>query len=217
MVFCPVVAVVMLESRMARCVHCEEEVAWLATRISSITTATTGQKTIGSETQSDLLMMGIKTPETCWGIIKSLIVASSWSRLHLRNKTGLDTKEVLSCYFDFAWSWLDLKAILREGRRLLHREIWGSQSDAAEDTSLLRCDAVSTGRWYGPFRRTLVFSSIVWSKFKEFMWITYVLWFYRWVSARGCKKLKTSCRMRQGCGRVKLVWVARRCSLVVET
>jgi len=24
-----------------------------------------GQKTIGSETQSDLLMMGVKTPETC--------------------------------------------------------------------------------------------------------------------------------------------------------
>jgi hypothetical protein len=30
-----------------------------------ITTATTGQKTIGSETQSDLLMMGVKTPKTC--------------------------------------------------------------------------------------------------------------------------------------------------------
>ena len=26
---------------------------------------TTGQKTIGSETQSDLLMMGVKTPEIC--------------------------------------------------------------------------------------------------------------------------------------------------------
>ena len=37
----------------------------LATRLSGITTATTGQKTIGSETQSDLLMMGVKTPETC--------------------------------------------------------------------------------------------------------------------------------------------------------
>jgi hypothetical protein len=52
MVFCPVVFVVMLESRVARCVHCEEE-------------ATTGQKNIGCVTQSDLLMMGIKTPETC--------------------------------------------------------------------------------------------------------------------------------------------------------
>ena len=31
----------------------------------NITTATTEQKTIGSETQSDLLMMGVKTPETC--------------------------------------------------------------------------------------------------------------------------------------------------------
>jgi hypothetical protein len=38
---CPVVAVVMLESRVA------------------------GQTTIGSGTQSDLLMIGIKMPETC--------------------------------------------------------------------------------------------------------------------------------------------------------
>jgi len=30
-----------------------------------ITTATTEQTTIGSGTQSDLLMMGIKMPETC--------------------------------------------------------------------------------------------------------------------------------------------------------
>ena len=37
----------------------------LATRLSSITTATTGQTTIGSGTQSDLLMMGVKIPETC--------------------------------------------------------------------------------------------------------------------------------------------------------
>jgi len=36
-----------------------------ATRLSNITTATTGQKTIGNVTQSDLLMMGVKTPETC--------------------------------------------------------------------------------------------------------------------------------------------------------
>jgi len=40
-----------------------------ASRLSNITTATTGQKTIGSEMQSDLLMMGVKTPETCWGTI----------------------------------------------------------------------------------------------------------------------------------------------------
>jgi len=57
MVFCPVVAVVMLESRVARCMHCEEEVA--------TATATTAQKTTGSVTQSDLLMMGIKMPKTC--------------------------------------------------------------------------------------------------------------------------------------------------------
>ena len=74
-VVCPVVAVVMLESRVARCVHCVENVAsqatfstqctHLATRFSSITTAATGQTTIGSGTQSDLLIMGIKMLETC--------------------------------------------------------------------------------------------------------------------------------------------------------
>jgi len=41
----------------------------LANRLSSITTATTGQTTVGSATQSDLLMMGIKMPETCWDAI----------------------------------------------------------------------------------------------------------------------------------------------------
>jgi len=60
---------------VARCVHCVENVAsqatfstqctHLATRFSSITTATTGQTTIGSGTQSDLLIMGIKMLETC--------------------------------------------------------------------------------------------------------------------------------------------------------
>ena len=35
----------------------------------SITTATTGQTTIGSGTQSDILMMCIKMPETCWDTI----------------------------------------------------------------------------------------------------------------------------------------------------
>jgi len=74
-VVCPVVAVVILESRVARCVHCVENVACqatfstqcthLPTRLSSITTATTGQTTIGSGKQYDLLMMGIKMPETC--------------------------------------------------------------------------------------------------------------------------------------------------------
>jgi len=34
--------------------------------LSGITTATKGQTTIGSGTQLDLLMMGIKMPETCW-------------------------------------------------------------------------------------------------------------------------------------------------------
>jgi len=62
---------------VASCVHCVENVAshsqatfstqctQLATQLSSITTATTGQKTIGSGKQSDLPMMRIKMPETC--------------------------------------------------------------------------------------------------------------------------------------------------------
>jgi len=41
----------------------------LANRLSSITTATTGQTTTGRGTQSDPLMMGTKTPETCWDTI----------------------------------------------------------------------------------------------------------------------------------------------------
>jgi len=63
---------VMLESWVARCVHCVENVACqatfstrctnLATRLSNITTATTGQITTDSGTQSHLLMMGIKIP-----------------------------------------------------------------------------------------------------------------------------------------------------------
>ena len=61
MVFCPVVAVVVLESRMASCVH-STQCTRLAIRLSN---TTTGQKTTGSETRSDLLMMGVKTPETC--------------------------------------------------------------------------------------------------------------------------------------------------------
>ena len=43
---------------ISQCTH-------LANRLSSITTATTGQTAIGSGTQSDLLMVGIKMPETC--------------------------------------------------------------------------------------------------------------------------------------------------------
>jgi len=60
-VVCPVVALVMLESQAAFSTQCTH----LATRLSSITTATTGQTTIGSGTQSNLLMMGIKMTETC--------------------------------------------------------------------------------------------------------------------------------------------------------
>ena len=91
-VVCPVVAVVMLDSWVARCMHysagesggklcalCGEccltqatfstQCTHPSTQLSSITTATTGQTTIGSGTQSDLLMMGIKMPETCWDTI----------------------------------------------------------------------------------------------------------------------------------------------------
>ena len=74
-VVCPVIVVEMLESRVVSCVHCVENVVCqatfsthcthLATQLSSITTATTGQITIGSGMQSDFLTMGIKMPETC--------------------------------------------------------------------------------------------------------------------------------------------------------
>jgi len=41
----------------------------LASLLPNITTVATGQKTIDSETQSDLLMMGVKRPETFAGTI----------------------------------------------------------------------------------------------------------------------------------------------------
>jgi hypothetical protein len=41
----------------------------LTTRLSSIITTITGQETIGSKRQSDLLTMGVNTPETCGGLI----------------------------------------------------------------------------------------------------------------------------------------------------
>jgi len=47
----------LLATSPSQCTH-------LATRPSGITTATAGQETTGSETRSDLLMMGVKTPET---------------------------------------------------------------------------------------------------------------------------------------------------------
>jgi len=50
-----------------RCQHAafSTQCTQLATRLSSITTATTGQTTIGSGAQLDLPMMGIKMLETC--------------------------------------------------------------------------------------------------------------------------------------------------------
>jgi len=65
MFFCPVVAVVMLERDSSSRATYSTQRTQLASQLSNITTATTGQKTTGSETQSDLLMMGVKSPETC--------------------------------------------------------------------------------------------------------------------------------------------------------
>jgi hypothetical protein len=48
----------LLATPSSQCTH-------LTTRLSSITITITGQETIGSETQSDLLTMGVKTLETC--------------------------------------------------------------------------------------------------------------------------------------------------------
>jgi hypothetical protein len=63
MVFCPVYSCdagesggeMLLATSSSQCTH-------LATRLSSITTTITGQKTIDIETQSDLLTMGVKDP-----------------------------------------------------------------------------------------------------------------------------------------------------------
>jgi len=64
----------------------------LATRLSIITTATTGQETIGSGTQSNLLMMGIKMPETCWDTI-------DYQNHYLLHLVGLTfTYPTYSCY-----------------------------------------------------------------------------------------------------------------------
>ena len=63
---CPVVAVVMLESRVAavrqHSPHCAQS---LPPDSPASQQLQTGQTTIGSGTQLDLLMMGIKMPETC--------------------------------------------------------------------------------------------------------------------------------------------------------
>ena len=88
MVFWPVV---MLKSRDASCVHCEECTVCiqLATRLVNITTATTGQKTVCSENAVRPPDDGRKDARYMlrnnWLTIKSLIVASSWSRLYLLN------------------------------------------------------------------------------------------------------------------------------------
>jgi hypothetical protein len=61
MVFCLVVVVCTVWNRLLD----KHPTPHSTIRLSNITTATTGQKTIGSETQSDLLMMDVNTPETC--------------------------------------------------------------------------------------------------------------------------------------------------------
>ena len=74
MVICPVVTVVMLESQ-------------LASRLSNITTVTTGQITICSENAVWPPEDGRKDARNMlrnnWLTIKSLIVASSWSHIYL--------------------------------------------------------------------------------------------------------------------------------------
>ena len=94
MVFCPAIAVVMLESRLAR------QYTRLATRLPSITTATTGQKTIGSENavwppddrrkDARSILRNNLLP------IKSLIVASSWSRIYLFIKDARSSERKVS-------------------------------------------------------------------------------------------------------------------------
>jgi hypothetical protein len=59
MVFCPAAAVVMLESQATYSTQCTQLVNRLST-----SQQLQQDKIIGSETQSDLLMMGVKTPET---------------------------------------------------------------------------------------------------------------------------------------------------------
>ena len=76
----------------------------LATRLSSITTATRGQTTIGSGTQSDLLMMGIKMPKHVEILLitnKSLFVASSWFLLYLliKDARSFEHKNKKSFYY----------------------------------------------------------------------------------------------------------------------
>jgi len=65
----------------------------LASRLSNITTATTGQKTIGSENAVWPPHDGRKDASNMlrnnWLPIKSLIVASSWSHFYLRHNWSL--------------------------------------------------------------------------------------------------------------------------------
>jgi hypothetical protein len=69
------VAVVVPESRVARCVRCEDDVAVKQHPLHGAHISLPdspepqqlqpGQKNIGSDTRSALLMVGVKTPETC--------------------------------------------------------------------------------------------------------------------------------------------------------
>ena len=89
MFFCPVVTVVMLESRLADLSQAtySTQCTQLASRLSNITTLTTGQKNIGSENAVWPADDGSKDARNMlrnnWLPIKSLIVASSWSHLYL--------------------------------------------------------------------------------------------------------------------------------------
>ena len=67
-VFCPVVAVGMLKSRVARCVHCVGNIlhtVYTARHPTLQHHNSYNRTTIDSGTQLDLLIMGIKVAETC--------------------------------------------------------------------------------------------------------------------------------------------------------
>ena len=96
---------------MFRASPSSSQCAHLATQLSSITTAITGQKAIGSVMQSDL-MIGVKTPwnmlRNNWLQIKSLIVASSWSRPYLliKDARSFEHKGKDICWNTVAWEYI---------------------------------------------------------------------------------------------------------------
>ena len=104
MVICPVVTVVMLESRLATYpTPCKQ----LASRLSNITTVTTRQITICSENAFWPPEDGRKDARNMlrnnWLTIKSLIVASSWSHIYLLIKDARSLKHKVSNIYLLSW------------------------------------------------------------------------------------------------------------------